>query len=67
MMVFFRVNDISIIDILPQKLNFSTEYFRENIAKELKPIVYATKQKVQAPRICRPCAYAHVHTTQVAA
>jgi hypothetical protein len=54
MTIFFGVNGIIFIDILPEKAKLSSEYFRKNIIKELDLIVYATKRKSHIT-----CIYLH--------
>jgi hypothetical protein len=48
MTVFFGVNGIALIDILPEKTKLSFEYFKENTIKEFDSVVYLTKQKSHA-------------------
>jgi hypothetical protein len=48
MTVFFSVNGIALIDILPEKAKLNFKYFRKNIIKELDPIVHLSERKPHA-------------------
>jgi hypothetical protein len=61
MTIFFGVKAIALIDILPEKIKLNSEYFRENIIKELDLIVYPTGRKPHATRICLHFDNALVH------
>jgi hypothetical protein len=63
MTIFFGVNGIALIDILPERAKSSSEYFKENITKELDLIGYPTGRKPHATRICLHFNNALVHNT----
>jgi hypothetical protein len=48
MTIFFGVNNITFIDILLEKAKLSSEYFKENIIKELDLVIYPARRKVEA-------------------
>jgi hypothetical protein len=53
MTIFFSVNGIALIDILLEKAKLSSEYFKENIIKELDLIMCSPKLKPHATRMYR--------------
>jgi hypothetical protein len=67
MTIFFGIHGIALIDILPEKNKLNNEYFRENIIKELDPIVYPAGRKPHATRMCLHFDYALVHNIRTVA
>jgi hypothetical protein len=63
----FDINSITIIDILPDKTKLSSEYFRENMSRELDLIVYPAGRKPHATRICLHFDDGPVHNMQMVA
>jgi hypothetical protein len=65
--VFFGVKKITLIIILPETNKLSSEYFKENIIKELDLVVYPVGQKPCATRICLHFDNASVHNARTIA
>jgi hypothetical protein len=52
MTIFFGVNSIALINILPGKAKLSFEYLWKNMIKESDLIVYPVGRKLHAIRLC---------------
>jgi hypothetical protein len=52
MTIFFGVNSMALINILPGKAQLSSEYFKKNMIKEPDLIVYPAWRKLHAIRMC---------------
>jgi hypothetical protein len=67
MKVFFDVNGMVLIYILPAKTKLSSNYIRQNNIKELGLVAYPTGRKPHSTGMPRHFDNAPVHNTQTVA